>query len=348
MPSPLLALILALHVSPQDVSYENPSLGLAFTYPSTWKRTDDKTAARFTMPLQGNRTGLLEVFDVDFRASIDIWTTVEKTSAENLKLNLQRQWQEEILGVPLLLCKTSLVDDGTTVVTLSGLLYSASNRKMRFRLSADQAGYDEAELAWRNALVSLRTTTGALPAVENPERNPETIPVVKPPTLFPAAKPKMSGKPPKVVFIGKAQLGEGVVNLLAPASWTLTGDGPYVLTSPLLSQQAKITVGTPDPSDPPGKLLMKESSARLADYAEVTRRLDFGPQANLLGNMVAWTVRTGKSGDGDLMTLEAVGLSDDEKSFWILTYTSKDAATFKKDSAALEAFFQAVRLEGGN
>lgn len=344
MPTLLAAAYLAVLL--QEPVFENPSLGFAFSYPATWTRANEKTNTRFTIPLSGDKKATLNVFDVDFRASIEIWTTVEKTSAENLKLNLMRQWQEEILGVPLLLAKTAATEDGFTQITLSGLLYSASNRKLRFRLTADAGAFDEAELAWRNTLVSLRTTSGSLPSVESPDRNPEVIPVVKPPTLFPRVKPKMTGRLPKVEVVASPALAEKKLNLLAPTGWTSAKtDVGWALRNPKLSGEIVVTLLATEEANPPGRVLMKESALRLADFESVASRRDTAAQNNLLGSAVVWTYRTGKSKSGELFSFEGVVLSDDEKSYALCTYRSADGARMKADQEALIDLFSAIRLE---
>lgn len=344
----LIAFALLLGAA-QDATYENSKLGLAFTYPSTWNRTETKTGTTFDLALSNNRKAKLEVFDVDFRASVEIWQDVEKRTAEQLKQTLEKQWQEEILGVPLLLSKTVVKDEDQTTITMSGLLYSATARKLRFRLSADPAAYDEAELAWRNVWTSLRTISGDLPAGESPERNPEVIPTTKPPTVFPKEKQKPKGKGPQIALseLATATIGGKSYKASAPAGWTFkpAQDGPGVLSAASLSGSASLRFQSLVGEEVPGRVLLRESAVSLEKFTEVERRLDKGPFANASGSVVAWTYRVGKDAAGALMSFEAMGLSADGKAAWVLAYRSNNAAAFEKDRMALEAFVGALRFE---
>ncbi|MER3497096.1 MAG: hypothetical protein C4320_10310, partial [Armatimonadota bacterium] len=147
--------------------YSDPDLGLAFDYPSNWtyQKKDKKSPARFMIPIEGtNSKGELRVIDLDYRGTAELFQTTQATMIATLNQTLVRQWQIEVLGVPMLLTKVKSANAEGETTTLVGLLYANTPRKFNFRLTAPSGQFESVELPWQAVLETLRTTSGALPA----------------------------------------------------------------------------------------------------------------------------------------------------------------------------------------
>src|SRR4051812_15977869 len=110
-------------VDPNMRTYTNTELGLSFNYPKSWKVTKVKVrnrtkfditnpktwrpastdnTTRFLLPVEGSKQdGTLEIYSAQFFAETDIWQYSQKDINDQMKRPVLRQWQEEILGVPL-------------------------------------------------------------------------------------------------------------------------------------------------------------------------------------------------------------------------------------------------------
>src|SRR5690606_2842666 len=153
---------------------------------------------------------------------------------ETLGRTIDRQWQEVILGVPLLLTRMFFVRSGEKMSTQVGLLYSATPEKLNYRLTVNAEKAEEAEAAWRGALSNLRTLGGSLPGVENPDIVPPTE--VDPPSVeegyvltpekpkFPTVKTRRDEK------LIDVQAQGADLSLKLPREWNATPtEGGYTL-----------------------------------------------------------------------------------------------------------------------
>ncbi|HMS55924.1 MAG TPA: hypothetical protein PKA27_11040 [Fimbriimonadaceae bacterium] len=334
---------LSLLVSPQDAVYKNEKMGFEFTYPATWKRSETATGTNLSIPISEGKSATLELFDIDFRAAVEVWQNVEKASADQHRRTVERQWQEEVLGVPMLLTKANINGEQGNQTFFSGLLYTASPRKLRFILISPTDVADQAELAWRKCLESLRTVDGKLPASESPDRAPEIIPTVKPPTLMKPRNTK-NGEPVRGSQVIPIEVGELKTSVYLPEGWTLkVKDSSLILENPKIQGSLTFQSWKVGDDSAPGKMLGQASGKSLDTFKSVLLREDKGPLVAGSGATVAWVKRTGTTDSGSRVTLEFVGLNKDLA--WMATYSLDDAKSYEKVAPVLNDLIQKLFVE---
>lgn len=312
-------------------TFKDALLGLSFNYPKAWRLEQRKHDFRFTFSLEGGVVGQFEVFRLGYVGSTEDWMATQRNIDISLKAETVRQWQEEILGVPLLLSQSKPNSPTAPRLVLHGLIYSRTDNKMQFRLSAPAGAFPEAEQGLRKVLESLRTLDGTLPKAEDPNRVP-TPPakgskntVVKPP-------PETSiGRQPKTEVVKAPQtLAARAANraliLRIPQGWTheKKADDAYVLKFEGLSGEAHVAVASTLDSGSPGRALLKASAASLKLFSKVEFRQEVLPKANKAGALMAYSWRIGSNETGAFSSLEAVGQS--EEFYWVLTWNGPPGA----------------------
>src|SRR5205085_1807734 len=177
---------------PTTKTYTSEELGLSFDYPANWKKsavmvknhtkftvTDPKSwkpartenTTRFLMPLPGtDEKGTLEIYSIQFNADTDIGESSQRDINAQLKRTVVKQWKEEVLGVPLLMTKIESTDKNEKLLTETGMIYSATARKLVFRVAASPENFDKADAQWREVMQSVRMADGRLPSAEDPGR----------------------------------------------------------------------------------------------------------------------------------------------------------------------------------
>ncbi|HRF59705.1 MAG TPA: hypothetical protein PLH94_07310 [Fimbriimonadaceae bacterium] len=341
----------AILTAPQsgEKTITDPELGLSFTHPKSWQVSRDRSKAwKITMPLEGGVKASLEIFAVSFREPADRWQEYQALANQNLKRTVDRQWQEEILGVPMLLTRIYYSQKDVPMATLVGLLYGAVPKKMNFRLTAPSAGFEQAEQEWRTALQSLRTISGKLPDAEDPSKPPPD-PVLQPATPKNQAvlKPPTQEKPTRKVR-GRAKLparaaGRDVV-FTYPGGWTATPDGDgFVLTRGGFKGRLRLEVlGTLD-SPPPARALSALSGNSLGEFSKVTLRDETRPSYNKAGAMVTWVRREGLNVDQPLIIQQAVGDCGDY--YWLIDYRSDDPRSARRERGAIQDLLDIAFVE---
>src|SRR5688572_7564291 len=126
-----LILLTALFLAPQDtVTFSSPDLNLSFVHPKTWivqKQKNDIT--RVLIPIEGTEQWAeLQIHASVYYSASETWQEVQVDLAKSQRRELQRQWQETFIGVPLLLSKTTWKDKDTEMARMTGLMYSATRK----------------------------------------------------------------------------------------------------------------------------------------------------------------------------------------------------------------------------
>lgn len=354
---------------PSVKTYTNEELGLSFDYPPDWKKskvviknttkfqlTDPKSwrpsktenTTRFLMPLPGvDERGVLEIYSIQFNADTDIWQNSQRDINAQLKRTVLRQWQEEILGVPLLMTKIESNDKGEKLITETGMVYSATPRKLVFRVYASPDNFDKADAAWRQVMQSIRTVDGTLPSAEDPNRKltqAELNPGSFRKTIWTAPQP------PKVplekgAVAAEITRGGKKVQFLVPAGWKVqqNADGTFTLTSPVLTGAVKVAVQSDVDSDPAGKALIHASGASLDPFTKVLKREEKGPFVSRSQMNVIWIFRNGLAGAKPHFSYDAAGQSGDY--YWVATWSGDDAGGATKDRHALDALVDVMSVE---
>ncbi len=344
-----------------NATYTNEELGLAFDYPKSWKHskvkvkneeskiilTDPKTwrpakqdiTTRFLIPLPGvDERAVLEIYSAQFNQDQDTWQTVQRDINEKMNRAVLRQWSDEVLGVPLLMTKIESKDKGVHLITDTGLVYSATPRKLIYRLSASPDNFDKAETIWRDTMQTLHTTDGRLPSAESPDRK------LSAGDLQPGQFHKVVWTPPvqppvapfKGVVIVEATAAGKKVDLKGPNTWKVSknSDGTFTLTNPDLTGSAKLFVASVVDSDDPGKVLIRASGQTLEAFTKVVKREEKTSYINHGQCNVDWIYRRGLAGTKSHFSFDAAG--DNGDNYWVLTWNSDDEGASGKDRKTLE------------
>jgi len=351
--APVLGLVLALG-SAQGKTYRNEEVGLAFTYPEDWTVQENKRLGetRLTMGQAGAATAsYVLIYASATRDSIEQWQLIQETVAKQLRLTMEKQWQEELLGVPLLLSRTRMVQGAEPTTMLTGLLYTRTSRKFHFRLVAPSHAFDAAERKWRDVLLTLQTISGELPKAEDPTvakpEDPTKRPAPeKPPTITrltsekPAIKPRRAEKALPVTAAGRT------VMLYYPEGWEVTSsEGKLRATTAGLRGVVELEVLSTLDGPKAERALLRASGESLAAFRSVTSRHDHA-LLNRAGAQCAYVVRIGVSNTGaKYVTLEATGASGDF--YWLLRYRADPGENFDSDRARILDVISRMSVEPG-
>lgn len=343
-----LPALLLLGPSPQKTSTLTiKPVGMAFSYPRTWKKKDNKDGVVFTIPVAGSASpATLNIYSVIYRTDQSDWEAGQKQIAEQLNRVLIRQWEEQLLGVPLLLAKTNYKDKGSATTALNGMLYSSTPRKLVFRLIASADAYDTAEFEFRNALQTLHTINGAMPDVANPDAKPVDLTKKVPPI------PKVTEFPIKTSAV-KVVPGAVVANLLVsakpvqirlPKGWTAhSTESGLSLSSATLHEPVSIQVVTTSGSDTPEIALIRSASHTLDLFKSVSSRTESTPAQCVGGATVSRIWRRGVGAKGPLTACDAAGQSGTY--YWIVQYVHDGAGV---DQKAIDELLDTLRIDPGS
>ena len=329
--------------------FTSPELGLTFEHPDNWQVATKKGDTRIRIPLSDGSSAQLLVFPRSFNGSIDVWNSVERDIAAQQKHKVDAQTQEQLLGVPLLLTRIKYTESGRAMQALSGLVYSATPRKLLFRLVAPDADFDQAEQILRTALTTLRTTSGKLPAAESPDRKvtPEDIQAAqgKPETetVITAKEPKNVVKRKGPVVVSTFAAGRKL-SLRLPAGWTgqSRSDGSIVLRNSDLSGPLTVSVLSSLDGDFPATALDKVAAASLSTYTLVQKRLDYPAAPNDAGAVVSSVWRWGDA-NGKVVECDAVGVVGDY--YWLFGYRCGFPVPGTKDIKAIQELMKTMSVE---
>ncbi len=355
-----LAVAFTLHAPIQDAkTFTDPMLGLAFSYPKTWtvqkpQGKKPKPGTTLIIPVDGSSSNAtLEILRSKFSDSIDLWQTIQLRANETLKREVAKQWQQDVLNVPLLLTKINYTDtkSGSPMSALVGLLYTRSDEKLNFRLTAAAADFDKVQYEFQSALESLRTVNGNLPQTEDPSRPPPETkkgdpPVDNTPKIRKTVESRKSGaktfRPPVSVALN---FSSRKVNLLLPEGWTVdpAKDNEVVIHNPGLPDPITIKLFTTLDSDSAKTALLEASNQSLADFQKVARREDVGPIKNRAGCETRIVWREGTTAKGSVHMLQATG--ELGQFYCMFSLSLPDGLTFRDQKKVLDALLNEISIE---
>lgn len=162
---PFIATLLAFQATDVKV-YESKPTDLKFSYPADWKLKKDRLYDEFSFEIEGKPV-TVQVMVTQMNYPKDHWQTVNREVNENNYRQVLKQWEEELLGVPLLLLRVRDTAKAEPQIIVTGLLYSSRQDKMLFRLNANESVAAQAESIWTNVLLTSNTISGVLPNVPN-------------------------------------------------------------------------------------------------------------------------------------------------------------------------------------
>ena len=377
--APTLALTLLLIAGgqtptpPTETTFTDAALGLSFTHPTTW--TTVATPIPAAPPGKGNRFKLpggkkkktptgppegmvtfaipgeegkaptqLTIVRASFSDAPESWQQIQTDTNRNLRREIDRQWQQEILGVPLLLTKFVYTDAGVPKTGLTGLLYNAAPYKLLFRLVGPTEGFDAAQYQFTQAMLTLRTTNDDLPTAQEPGK-PIAPPIVPgPDTKHPIFDPP---KKPTVVAplaLG-VSLGDRKMLLRVPEGWTLAKletDGA-VLRHPDLKNPVTVKFYATSTAPRPTDALTALSNKTLEEFNTVDLREDSPGTPNKAGNPLLSIWRKGTKASGPAASLEAVVVAGD--AYMLFSFSPTPGDGMKTERKIVRSMLDVVGFE---
>ena len=337
----LTLLLLAGGQTPTETTFTDAALGLSFTHPTTWTTVATPIPVapkgkgnRFKLPggkkksgpvgppegmvtfaipgAEGTAPTQLTIVRASFSDAPEKWQQIQADVNRNSRREVDRQWQQEILGVPLLLTKFGFSEDGVTKTGLTGLLYNAAPYKLLFRLVGPADGFDAAQYQFTQAMLTLRTTSDDLPTAQEPGK-PIAPPVVPGPDtkhpIFEGAK-KATLVAPLALNVA---FGERKMLLRVPEGWTLSkveADGA-VLRHPDLKNPVTVKFYLSSTAPRATDALTALSNKTLDEFKTVDLREDSPGAPNKAGNPLLSIWRKGTKASGPAAALDAVVVSGD-------------------------------------
>ncbi len=327
----LSAVLLSTGIQPAPVRiYTDPGADIAISYPREWTAEQKRGRTTLLFPVE-TATAEVELLNTRFLEPIEKWHEYQRQAAEASGWTIERQWQEDLLGVPLVLNRVRQRDR----ITVTGMLFARNDRKLLFKLSSDPAVFEQADADWKKVLLTVRTVSGQLPLPEDPNR---VIPAEPPkqgkktekPTIKDPEKPRPSIKIEPAFEPRPVQLPKGVQSLPAkaggkdlvffyPEAWTAkpVGDA-FELSHPQVAGVVRVEPLAELDSGNPEEHLLKLSSRSLGDFSRVDSRRDGRPSRTRAGMTLLWVRRDGLVGETATVEYFAVGAK--EGYYWALGY----------------------------
>jgi hypothetical protein len=368
----LFATALTLIAVQQDATtktFTEPYLGIQFNYPKSWsiektttptiavsptkskrKPKLDKTRSLFSIPIEDSiNKAELEVVRTEYHASIDLWQTIQLRESDLDKTQVVRQWEQDILGVPMLFSRVDSSAHGAQTTAIVGLFYTRTSLKLLLRLTAPSSEIDKVTYEFNKMLETLRYVDGSLPKEDDPSINLEPVtkklqPVLPTPKVIdaPSVGPKVPLKAPITADI---TVSTHNVMLRFPEGWSVknTKDNTVDLVSANVSVPLHLQGFSTLDSDPPTTALLKLSAKDLGDFVKVGSREDTAQKVNAAGCAVSGVWRIGQSSSGDLVTGEASGAMGEY--YFLVHYRQTNIVQYKADRKAIELLLKQISIE---
>lgn len=331
-------------------TWSSEELGLSLQHPASWTVEKRDISTVFLLPAApGGDAPIIEIFKVNFRRAADEWQTIQAQQAQVMRRELDRQWQESVLGVPLLMTQISYRDGGLRMVNLNGLLYADTPNKMLFRLTAPSDAYDSALAAWREVLLSLRTLDNQLPTAEDPTR-PEQDPVetetapVRPATTVTLRPQGGFNGTPVLGDVGlRTAVGGREVIVRLPTGWVATEvDGGWTLRNAAVPGDVELSLGAEAADMPAIRAFLILTNASLEEFDSVRVRKEPLPKLNRAGASLFVMERYGKKGEEERAIVQAVGGANGF--YWQMTYRPASEAAYKGASRLVNDLFDGTTI----
>ena len=357
---------------PTETTFTDAALGLSFTHPTTW--TTIATPIPVAPKGKGNRFKLpggkkkapvgppegmvtfaipgadgaaptqLTIVRASFSEAPETWQQIQSDTNRNLRREVDRQWQQEILGVPLLLTKFAYTDAGTPKTGLTGLLYNAAPYKLLFRLVGPTESFDAAQYQFTQAMLTLRTTNDDLPTVQEPGK-----PIAPPVVAGPETKHPIFASPKKEKVVAPlalgVTLGERKMLLRVPEGWTLAkidADGA-VLRHPDLKEPVTVRFYAASTAARATDALTAASNETLERFKTVDLREDSPGTPNQAGNPLLSIWRKGTTAAGPAAAMDAVVVAGD--AYLLFTFASTPGEGLKAERKIVQSMLDTVGFE---
>lgn len=299
-------------------NYEMKEADLALSYPASWKLSHTKYADIFEFPIKG-QTVLVRMLHTDQRSTADEWQSAVKMIEETNGNSVQKQWEEELLGVPLLMTRYLEQKGAVRSIVLVGLLYSKTPEKASFRVIAPEPVAEDAEAEWRKVLVTARTVSGKLPTKEQPGTAPPAQ--IEDPVKEKPGRTVIIGpvsRVPKEPFKGPARFtanaDRGLYAYL-PEGWSMD-KGKISNADGFADLKVTFSLGDFDAAK---TAWLKDCGAMMSEMKTINERLEPPTKMSLAGFTLTEMTRTGTNDKGPYVQNVILGWSGGLS--WTLTYS---------------------------
>lgn len=360
-----------VQADPGMTTFTDAALGLSFAHPTTWttvatpvpvapktkgnrfklpggkkpeKKPDDGMVT-FRIPgANGAAPSELTIVHASFSDAPEKWQQIQADTNRNQKREVERQWQQEILSVPLLLTRISYDQNGTPTTTVTGLLYNAAPYKLLFRLTGPTAGFDGAQYQFTQAMETLRTTSDTLPSAQEPGK-PITPPVVPGPDAKHAIFGKTKVPPQQAPLSLPVTVGTRKMVLRVPEGWTLdkVDADSAVLRNPEVKDGVTVKLYASATAARPADALNAAANKTLEEYKTVDLREDTTGEPNKAGNPMLAVWRKGTAAKGPYATLDAVVVAGDY--YMLFALHPSPGEDLNHERKVVQAMLDAVGLE---
>lgn len=326
-------------------TYSDPLTSIQFDYPKEWRYRREKLFNKLEFPGSDGKKVEVQLLGSDFRQPPQQWQDIQVEINTTARKLVERQWEEVILGVPLLLTKLVYREGDVEYSTLVGLLYSKTAEKFNFRLTATAAAFPEAEAKWREVLTTMRTIDGKLPGIENGDTdvrlveggaNPDHTFVLAPET--PGAKQNLKGLRASPI----SALGANLL-LYMPKSWEVESqESGFLLKNKDLKGKATLEVSAGGVTEAQSRLLQAMEGS-MDRFTTISLRKEYEVKGTKAGCVLARSERFGTEGESPLVVVYAAGVRGG--SHWFLTYEVKSMDDWKDDRNRLEQLFDGMVVQ---
>ena len=331
---------------PKDVkTYSDPLTGVQFDYPKAWRFRKERLFSKIEIPLADGKKAEVQLLASDFRSSTQQWQDIQVEINTSVLRQVEKQWEEVILGVPLLMTKLNYKEEDKDLSTLVGLLYSKTAKKFTFRMTAPTPNYAEAEQIWRGVLLNTLRPIDAMPDIEDGDNDPrapvglgtggKTV-VLKPDE--PGSKQNLKGLRKTMVTVGETPM-----ELWMPKSWEVNpAESGFVLTSKGLKGKVVFQAATGEVAEAQSGVL-KLMNDTMSRFSTIKLRKEYPVTGTKAGCALVRAERHGMEGDVPLVTVFAAGARNG--GHWLLSYEVKSADDWKRDEEKLEQLFDGMVLQ---
>ncbi len=326
-------------------TFQDKELGLTFQHPASWTVKKGKFSTDLSFSMSDGSITSVQVFNIQFRQEKSVWQQLQRDVSEQMRRRVSRQWEEQILGVPLLLTRVDYSDGDREVSALVGLLYTATKQKLNFRVTSTSGTVQDSETAWRQALMTLRTVNGEMPVPEDPTKplpNPDKTSGGQ--SITRLTPDDMNGGPVRTKNVHRiARLGLQL-NVFLPDGWSVQAPEETIsLTIEKLQGSVELSITSGARQQVAG-VLANANSSSFERFKLVSLRDDPVPGVKRSGSYVASTLRIGPGAkDGVAVAWHFAGTSGSV--VWRIDYFASSEAAYKADKKVIDRLIDLAAVE---
>ncbi|MFM9874596.1 MAG: hypothetical protein ACKVQS_14165 [Fimbriimonadaceae bacterium] len=334
---PILCAAVAFQDAPVKV-YSNATTDIKLKYPSNWNLKKEKYADELRFKVDGKEV-YVELMGIEMNFPSQHWQDVTREINTNNDRAVLRQWEEELLGVPLLLTKVRDIGKAEVEIAITGLVLSNRSQKMLFRLHSPESVASSAEEQWNKVLLTADTISGKLPSetiATQSGGDGGTATVATTPGKVQVIEPKTGG--PKAIKRGsvRTMLDENRGTFLyVSEGWTLNDD---VISNGAMRLQFGTGIG--DERVARGAWL-KECGAALGRLTKVGNRVEPELKFRESGFYGTFLERRGTTADGEEVQWVAYG---SQSGYYFTLSWSGTALEFKSSKDARDELFEHLAI----